>query len=349
MLVLMRPDASAQDIGRVAEKIRSFGYEPHVLPGSQRTAIGVTGNAGPIEEFHFISLPGVSDAVRVSKPYKLVSREAKPDDTVIDCGEVVPGVRAAVGGGQFAVMAGPCAVESRAQLFAVADLVRASGATFLRGGAFKPRTSPYAFQGLKEEGLELLAEARERTGLKIITEAKDTETLDVVARYSDVVQIGARNMQNFSLLEACGRLRQPVMLKRGLSATIQEWLLSAEYILARGNYQVMLCERGIRTFETMTRNTLDLGAVTILRGVTHLPVIVDPSHGIGIWQGVAPLARASAALGCDGLMIEVHPNPAEALSDGPQSLRPDRFARLMDEVRAIRGLMDSGVPADRPA
>jgi 3-deoxy-7-phosphoheptulonate synthase len=272
----------------------------------------------------------VADAIPVSRPYKLVSLEFRPDPTVIDLGG-----GAVVGGPGLTVMAGPCAVENREQMLQTAEEVAAAGAQFLRGGAFKPRTSPYAFQGLKEEGLKLLAEARDKTGLKVITEVKDTDTLPLVAQYTDVLQIGARNMQNFSLLEAVGKLDKPVMLKRGISATIQEWLLAAEYIMSQGNYDVILCERGIRTYESATRNTLDLNAVPVLRRITHLPIIVDPSHGIGLWYGVAPLARAAVAVGADGVMVEVHPNPEDALSDGPQSLTLDNFRSMMDELAVI--------------
>jgi 3-deoxy-7-phosphoheptulonate synthase len=265
----------------------------------------------------------------VSKPYKLVSREVKPDDTVLE----ISGVR--IGGGALTVMAGPCSVESREQTLSTARHVRAHGATILRGGAFKPRTSPYDFQGLREEGLRLLAEAKSETGMPFVTEVKDTETLPIVAEYADILQIGARNMQNFSLLEAVGALGKPVMLKRGMSSSVKEWLMAAEYIVARGNYQVILCERGIRTFETLTRNTLDLGIVPLLRQITHLPVIVDPSHGTGVASAVAPLARAAVATGVDGVMVEVHPDPSKALSDGPQALTFDMFAALMQDLRRV--------------
>ncbi len=330
MLVVMRPDATEEDVARVAARAREIGLTPHPMPGAQRTAIGLTGNEGPIDPAHFQDLPGVRECIPVSRPYKLVSREGKDHDTIVDLGVT------RIGGGGLTVMAGPCAVESREQTLTTARAVKAAGATMLRGGAFKPRTSPYSFQGLKEEGLKILAEAREETGLPIVTEVKDTETLELVAEYADMLQIGARNMQNFSLLEAVGEAKKPVMLKRGLSATLQELLMAAEYIMSRGNYQVVLCERGIRTFETMTRNTLDLSAVAVLKEETHLPVIVDPSHGTGKRSLVTPLARAAVAVGADGLMVEVHPNPAEAKSDGPQALTPDLFERLMAEVRAIR-------------
>jgi 3-deoxy-7-phosphoheptulonate synthase len=275
----------------------------------------------------------VADAVAISQPYKLVSREIKPDATVVEA----RGVK--VGGGSFCVMAGPCSVETREQVMSTAVHVRKHGAHMLRGGAFKPRTSPYDFQGLKEEGLKILAEARDATNMPVITEVKDAETQPLVAEYADILQIGARNMQNFSLLERVGELGKPVMLKRGLSSTVKEWLMAAEYIVSRGNRHVILCERGIRTFETMTRNTLDLGVLPILRSITHLPIMVDPSHGTGIAKAVIPLARAAAAVGIDGIMVEVHPDPAKALSDGPQALTFPMFEELMRDVRRIAEVM----------
>jgi 3-deoxy-7-phosphoheptulonate synthase len=336
MLILMKADASAQDIDGVCERIRSLGFKPHQIPGQTRTAIGITGNQGALEASLFQSLSGVADAVPVSRPWKLVSREVKPEDTVITLAGPTASP-AKIGGGHFVVMAGPCAVESREQLLAAAHAIHEHGAKILRGGAFKPRTSPYAFQGLKNDGLDLLSEARAATGgTPVITEVVDTRDVALVAEKADILQVGARNMQNFALLEAVGEQRKPVMLKRGMSATIQEWLMAAEYILARGNYQVILCERGIRTFETMTRNTLDLGSLPTIRRLTHLPIIVDPSHGTGDYRSVPALAKAAVASGvCDGLMIEVHPEPAKALSDGPQSLTPKNFAKLMTQVRAI--------------
>jgi 3-deoxy-7-phosphoheptulonate synthase len=334
MLILMRADATDADIDAVCARIRELGFTPHQIPGKTRVAIGITGNPGAIDPDLFARAPGIAEAVPVSKPWKLVSREVKPEDTVVTL-TGPPGAPATIGGGHFTVMAGPCAVESRDQLLTCARAVAAAGARVLRGGAYKPRTSPYSFQGLKEHGLELLAEARAETGLPVITEIVDTRDVDVVAEHADVLQIGARNMQNFALLEAVGHVPKPVLLKRGLSATLAEWLMAAEYIVSKGNYQVVLCERGIRTFETMTRNTLDLGAIPLLKRMTHLPVIVDPSHGTGDYRSVPALARAAAALGADGLMIEVHPDPARALSDGPQSLTPARFATLMDSVRRI--------------
>jgi 3-deoxy-7-phosphoheptulonate synthase len=333
MLIVMHTAATPEQIEAVCQRIRERGWTPNEIPGSMRLAIGITGNKGAIDPALFNRLPGVVEAVAVSKPYKLVSREVKPDDTVIE----VRGVR--IGGGNLCVIAGPCSVESRDQTLSTAHFVREHGASVLRGGAFKPRTSPYDFQGLREEGLQLLVEARDQTGMPIITEVKDTETVPLVARYADILQIGARNMQNFSLLEAVGALGKPVMLKRGMSNTVKEWLMAAEYVVSRGNYQVMLCERGIRTFETLTRNTLDLGIVPLLRQITHLPIIVDPSHGTGVASAVAPLTRAAVATGVDGVMVEVHPDPSKALSDGPQALTFPMFGELMSEVRKLAAAM----------
>jgi 3-deoxy-7-phosphoheptulonate synthase len=331
MLVVMKPNATEAQVDAVVEKIRSLGLVPHAIPGAQRTAIGITGNRGGLDPALFESLPGVREAIRVSQPFKLVSREVKEDDTVVD----VTGVE--IGGKRLVVMAGPCSVESKEQVLEAARAVKAAGATMLRGGAYKPRTSPYEFQGLAEEGLKLLALAREETGLRIVTEAMDVETLPMVAEYADMVQIGARNMQNFSLLKQLGKLSRPILLKRGPSATIKEWLMAAEYVVAHGNARVALCERGIRTFETATRNTLDLNAVPVLKSLTHLPVIVDPSHGIGLRAHVPAMARAAVAAGADGLIIEVHPCPEKALSDGQQSLTAEEFAGLMAQVRVIAG------------
>jgi 3-deoxy-7-phosphoheptulonate synthase len=333
MLIVMKADASPDDVSAVEKKIRDLGFTPNEIPGSTRLAIGITGNAGPLDPGLFNLMSGVAEAVPISRPWKLVSREVKPDDTFVRLGA------AQIGGGKFGVIAGPCAVESQEQLGTAARAVAAAGARFLRGGAFKPRTSPYAFQGMKEEGLKILAEAREETGLPVVTEVMDTRDVDLVARYADVLQVGARNMQNFSLLEAVGEQRKPVMLKRGLSATIQEFLMAAEYIVKQGNYAVILCERGIRTFETMTRNTLDLGSIPLIKRLTHLPIIVDPSHGTGDRASVPAMARAAVALGADGLMVEVHPQPEKALSDGPQSLTPPAFAELMQTVRAIAAVV----------
>jgi 3-deoxy-7-phosphoheptulonate synthase len=337
MLVVMKQHATEAQVEAVAERIRALGFTPHPIPGAPRVAIGITGNKGALESSLFDSLPGVAEAIRVSQPFKLVSREVKEEDTVIDVGGVP------LGGNALAIMAGPCSVESKEQVLEAAHAVKAAGARFLRGGAYKPRTSPYEFQGLAEEGLKLLALAREETGLKIVTEVMDVETLPMVADYADMLQIGARNMQNFSLLKQLGDIRRPVLLKRGPAATIKEWLMAAEYIVSRGNYQVALCERGIRTFETMTRNTLDLNAVPLLKSLTHLPVVVDPSHGIGLRAHVAAMARAGVAAGADGLIVEVHPCPEKALSDGQQSLTPNEFEELMRQVRVIAGAVGRSV------
>ena len=337
MLIMMKTGATDAEIEAVCDRVKGLGFKPHKLPGAVRTAIGVTGNQGPLDSHLFTGLAGVQDAVTVSKPYKLVSREVKPEDTVIS----VRGVD--IGGGALTVMAGPCSVENREQVMTTAEHVRKHGARVLRGGAFKPRTSPYAFQGLRDEGLKLLDEARSATGMPIITEVKDTDTLPLVAEFADILQIGARNMQNYSLLEAVGKLDKPVMLKRGLSATVIEWLMAAEYIVSHGNRSVMLCERGIRTFETFTRNTLDLGIIPLLREVTHLPVIVDPSHGTGVTRAVTPLARAAAATGCDGVIVEVHPEPAKALSDGQQALTFGLFETMMSQVRAVAAAIGQSV------
>jgi len=329
MLVVMRQGATAEQIRGVVEAVEARGYKAHPIPGAQRTAIGITGNKGAEEAPVFETLPGVLEVIPVTHAYKLVSREVKPEDTVVKVGGV------SVGGPGLVVVAGPCAVESREQLLTVARALKAAGAHLLRGGAYKPRTSPYSFQGLGEEGLKLLAEAREATGLPIVTEALDTESLELVERYADAIQIGARNMQNFSLLKRAGRSRKPVVLKRGLSATLEEFLMSAEYILAEGNYQVILCERGVRTFSDFSRNTLDLAVVPAVKSMSHLPILVDPSHGTGRRDKVAPLSRAAAAVGADGLMIEVHHDPNRALSDGPQSITPDMFEELMRDLRQI--------------
>ncbi len=334
MVITMHKDATADQIRAVCDRVRELGFVPHEMPGAQRTAVCITGNKGSVDPSHFTRMPGVEDAVAISRPYKLISRETQPESTVIEVG----GLR--IGDGtSFCVMAGPCSVEGREQLLSTAEHVRKHGAHILRGGAYKPRTSPYDFQGLKDEGLRLLAEARKATGMPVITEVKDTDTLPLVAEYADILQIGARNMQNFSLLERLGDVGKPVMLKRGLSATVKEWLMAAEYILAAGNRQVILCERGIRTFETMTRNTLDLGVLPLVRSLTHLPIIVDPSHATGVAQAVAPMARAAAATGVDGIMVEVHPNPAHALSDGPQALTFPMFESLMTDLARIVPVM----------
>jgi len=329
MFIAMKPHATQADFDAVIEKVRALGLTPHPISGTERRVVAVVGNTGAVDPDDFAMLTGVAEALRVSQPFKLVSREVKEEDTVID----VDGVQ--VGGRAITVMAGPCSVESREQILETAHAVKAAGARILRGGAWKPRTSPYEFQGLREEGLKLLALAREETGLKVITEVMSTDTVPLVAEYADILQVGARNMQNYALLERLGQVRKPVMLKRGLSGTIKEWLMAAEYIVAKGNPNVMLCERGIRTFETATRNTLDINAIPVLKSLSHLPVIVDPSHGIGIRKHVAAIARAGIAAGADGIMIEVHPKPEKALSDGHQSLAIPEFAELMRQVRVI--------------
>ena len=329
VLVVMRKDATEEQVRGVTRAIEARGYRAHPIPGAQRTAIGITGNKGALEAPVFESLPGVLEVIPVSHAYKLVSREAKSEDSVVRVGPV------SVGGPDLVLMAGPCAVETREQTLAVARAVKAAGAHILRGGAFKPRTSPYSFQGLGEEGLRFLAEAREETGLPVVTEALDTESVDLVERYADAIQVGARNMQNFSLLRRVGRARKPVLLKRGFSATLEEFLMAAEYVLSEGNYAVILCERGVRTFSDFSRNTLDLSVVPAVKKMSHLPIIVDPSHGTGRREKVAPLSRAAAAVGADGLMIEVHDDPDRALSDGAQSITPDMFAALVDDLRKI--------------
>jgi 3-deoxy-7-phosphoheptulonate synthase len=329
VLIVMRQDATRDQIRGVVSAVEEKGLRAHPIPGAQRTAIGVTGNKGALETAVFEALPGVLEVIPVSPGYKLVSREVKPEDTVVDVGGVP------VGGPGLVVVAGPCAVESREQLLTVARRVKEAGAHILRGGAFKPRTSPYSFQGLGEEGLRILAEARELTGLPVMTEAVDVEGVDLVERYADAVQIGARNMQNFSLLKRAGRSSKPVLLKRGMSATLEEFLMSAEYILSEGNYQVILCERGVRTFSDFSRNTLDLSVVPAVKRLSHLPILVDPSHGTGRREKVAPLSRAAAAVGADGVMVEVHHDPAAALSDGPQSITPEMFEALVREIRQI--------------
>ena len=325
----MRQDAQAADIEGVVRAIEARGLKAHPIPGAQRTAIGMTGNKGALETSAFESLPGVLEVLRVSHAYKLVSREVKPEATVVTIGGVP------IGGPELVVGAGPCAVESLEQTVEVARRVKEAGAHLLRGGAFKPRTSPYSFQGLGRQGLEILAQARAETGLPVVTEAVDEQSLDLVEEHADAIQIGARNMQNFSLLKRAGRARKPVLLKRGLSATLEEFLMSAEYILSEGNYQVVLCERGVRTFSDFSRNTLDLAVVPAVKQLSHLPILVDPSHGTGRRDKVAPLSRAAAAVGADGLLIEVHHDPDRALSDGPQSLTPAQFAELMADLRRI--------------
>jgi 3-deoxy-7-phosphoheptulonate synthase len=331
-IIVLRTDATEEEIRHVAKKLESRGLKLNISQGTERTIIGVIGDTSKVpeeEEDAIRAAPGVENVLRILKPYKLASREFRKENTEINvCGIVI-------GGRKIPVMAGPCAVENRTILMSIAEKVKEGGALFLRGGAYKPRTSPYSFQGLGEEGLKYLAEAREKTGLPIVTEIMDPRDLDVIVRYADIIQIGTRNMQNFRLLLEVGTTQKPVLLKRGLSSTIKEWLMSAEYIMSRGNQEVMLCERGIRTFETATRNTLDLSAVPVLKQLTHLPVVVDPSHGVGKWDLVAPMAKAAVAAGADALIIEVHTNPEEAMSDGEQSLRPEHFGRLMRELKPV--------------
>jgi 3-deoxy-7-phosphoheptulonate synthase len=336
MLIVMKTDATDSQVQAVLRVIEDLGFKPHPMPGATRTAIGITGNQGAVDPSHFENLAGVAEAIRVSKPYKLITLDLRPEKTIVRVGD------ATIGGDELAIIAGPCAIESRAQAFAIAETVRRSGARFFRGGAYKPRTSPYAFQGLGEEGLKILAEVRDLYGLKIVTEALDEAGVDLVEQYGDMVQIGARNMQNFSLLRRAGKSHLPILLKRGLSATLDEWLLAAEYIMSEGNYQVALCERGIRTFAQHTRNTMDLAAIPAVRRISHLPVLVDPSHGTGKNYMVTPLARAGVAVGADGLMVEVHDQPDHALSDGAQALTPEQYEQLVSEVRAIHEVV---VPA----
>jgi 3-deoxy-7-phosphoheptulonate synthase len=330
MLIVMKVDATEREVADVVSVIEELGLKAHPMPGAQRTAIGITGNQGAVDTTRFETLPGVAEAIKVSKPYKLITLDLRPEKTIVRVGD------ATIGGDELAIIAGPCAIESHAQAFAIAEAVRRSGARFFRGGAFKPRTSPYAFQGLGEEGLKILAEVREVYGLKIVTEAMDEAGVDLVERYADMIQIGARNMQNFTLLRRAGRSHLPVLLKRGLSAMLDEWLLAAEYIMAEGNYQVVLCERGVRTFAQHTRNTVDLAAIPAVRRISHLPVLVDPSHGTGKNYMVTPMARAGVAVGADGLIVEVHDQPERALSDGAQALTLEQYDQLVNEVRAIR-------------
>jgi 3-deoxy-7-phosphoheptulonate synthase len=326
----MKSDATQADVDRVVRVIETLGFRGHAMPGENRTAIGVTGNKTAVDPAHFENLPGVAEAIRVTQPYKLISKDLRPEKSVVKVGN------ASIGGDELAMIAGPCALENPKQVFTVAEAVAASGAKFFRGGAFKPRTSPYAFQGLGEEGLKLLAEVRDQFGLNIVTEAMDERGIDMVVKYGDCIQIGARNMQNFSLLKYAGQTRTPVLLKRGLSATLDEFLLAAEYIMAEGNYDVILCERGIRTFATHARNTMDLSVVPAVNRITHLPIIVDPSHGTGHNYMVNPLARAGVAVGADGLIIEVHPCPEEAMCDGAQALTPVQYQELVEQVAKIR-------------
>lgn len=331
-IIVLRPGTTEGEKDNIIKRLEGIGLKAQVSVGTERTIIGVIGDTSRItedQEESFSVMPGVERVLRILKPYKVVSREFKKEDTIIDIkGKII-------GGNRIHVMAGPCAVESKEMILGVADEVKRAGATFLRGGAFKPRTSPYSFQGLGEEGLKYLKEASEKTGLPVVTEVMDPRDIGLLMEYSDIIQIGARNMQNFRLLTEIGSYSKPVLLKRGLSATIKEFLMSAEYIMSSGNHNVILCERGIRTFENATRNTLDLSAIPLIKQLSHLPIFVDPSHGVGKWDLVPPMAKASVAAGADGLMIEVHPNPAQALSDGEQSLKPKVFKKLMEELRAV--------------
>ena len=329
MIIVLRPDATKEQIDHIIEKIKSLGLKLHTSKGTERTILGVIGDESVLEGQPLEVLPGVERVMPILKPYKLVSREFRKENTIID----IDGIK--IGGKEIQIIAGPCSIETQELLFDAAKKVKKAGARFLRGGAFKPRTSPYTFQGLGEEGLRYLTEARKKTGMPVVTEIMDPRDIDIIYQNTDIIQIGARNMQNFRLLTEVGKTDKPILLKRGLSATIKEFLMSAEYIAAEGNHRIILCERGIRTFETAVRNTLDLSAVPVLKEETHLPVIVDPSHAVGRWDMVAPLAKAAIAVGADGLMIEVHADPENALCDGAQSLRPDKFASLMKELKKV--------------
>src|ERR1700757_4647174 len=341
MLVVMQAHATEEQVRAVCRKIESLGYRAHPMPGAQRTAVCVTGNRGEVEAGTLEEMAGVQELIRVSKPYKLVSRDFKDENTVI----TFPGTPVTIGGPDLAIVAGPCAIENRDQACAIAERVARAGAHFFRGGAYKPRTSPYSFQGMGEEGLKIMADIRDRFGLLIVTEAVDYESLDLVDQYADMIQIGARNMQNFSLLKRAGRARKPVLLKRGISATLEEFLMAAEYIMSEGNYNIVLCERGVRTFADHTRNTLDLSVIPAVQRLSHLPIIADPSHGTGKRNKVTPLSRAAVAVGADGLIIEVHHDPDRAMSDGMQSLYPDQFDALMQQVRQIAAVLGRQIPA----
>lgn len=337
MIIVMERGVAELEAEKVVEKLEEVGFTIHLMKGVERTVIAALGDRKNIELRHLEALTGVEKVVPVLKPYKLASREFRGEDTIIQVGNT------AIGGNKLTIMAGPCAVEEKEQFLETARLLKKAGATILRGGAFKPRSSPYSFQGLGEEGLKIMAAAREETGLPIVTEIVDPKDVDLVASYADILQIGARNMQNFILLKEVGKINKPILLKRGLSATIEEWLMAAEYIMSEGNYNVILCERGIRTYETSTRNTLDLSAVPLIKKLSHLPIIVDPSHGTGKRDLVAPMSKAAIAAGADGLMIEVHIDPAKALSDGPQSLTPDQFGKLMEEMQLISGFFNKSI------
>jgi 3-deoxy-7-phosphoheptulonate synthase len=333
MLIVMQAHATEREIADVVKVVNEMGLRAHPLPGATRTAIGITGNTGAIDPTHFENLAGVAEAIRVSKPYKLITRDLRPEKTVVRVGD------AAIGNKELAIIAGPCAIESREQAFVVAEAVQRSGAKFFRGGAVKPRTSPYSFQGLGEEGWKIMAEVREKFGLKIVAEALDESAVDLVEQHADMIQIGARNMQNFTLLRRVGKSKLPILLKRGIAATLDEWLLAAECIMAEGNYQVVLCERGVRTFAQHTRNTLDLAVVPAIRHISHLPIVVDASHAAGKSHLVGPLARAGVAVGADGVMMEVHNNPEMALCDAAQALTPAEYLKTVREVRDIHRLL----------
>ena len=334
MIIVMAPDATPEEIEKVENTIRELGYTPHAIVGVERKVIGAVGDERGKDRLQSIeTMGGVESVFPILKPYKLASREVKSINSVIQVGGV------SIGGPAIAIIAGPCSVESKEQICTTAKLVKSSGASFLRGGAYKPRTLPYSFQGMEEDGLKLLAAAREVSGLPIVTEVMNPREIDLVAKYADVIQVGARNMQNFSLLKELGRVDKPILLKRGMMNTIKEFLMSAEYVLSEGNHQVILCERGIRTFETATRNTLDISCIPVLKKETHLPIIIDPSHATGHWDMVESMSRASIAAGADGLIIEVHPDPVKAFSDGPQSLKPEKFDRLMENLRPFAELM----------
>jgi 3-deoxy-7-phosphoheptulonate synthase len=337
MVIVMKAQATKEDISGVEKLLKDLNLGVHISEGSERTIIGVIGDKRLLADFPLELLPGVDRAVHIVEPYKLVNRTFHPDNSVVKVKD------SEIGGSQIVVIAGPCAVESEEQIVSTARFLKSKGVKFLRGGAYKPRTSPYSFQGMEEEGLKILAAAREETGLLIVSEAVSSKSLELVAKYADMVQIGARNMQNFSLLQEVGRLKTPVILKRGLSATIEEWLNAAEYIMNEGNYNIILCERGIRTFETYTRNTLDLSSIPAVKELSHLPVIADPSHGTGRWKMVTPMSRAAIAAGADGLIVEIHPCPKDALSDGPQSLNFDTFSELMEDIHRIAGIINREV------
>src|SRR5437762_6267721 len=339
MLVVMQHDATAKDVDRVVSIIQEMGYEARPMPGAQRTAVGLVGNDGRVDSSRLEALPGVAQIIHVTQPYKQVSREWRSENTVVDLGQGVT-----VGGDSVVVIGGPCSVESEEQIVSAARIVKAAGGTALRGGAFKPRSSPYSFQGLGKKGLELLVRAGKATGLPVVTEAMDAEGAQMVAEMADCIQVGARNMQNYSLLKTVGRMKKPVLLKRGMAATINDLLLSAEYILAEGNENVILCERGVRTFDPATRNMFDLTAIPIVHQLSHLPIVADPSHGTGIRDKVTPMARAAVAAGADGILVEVHPNPERALSDGAQTLYPEQFTQLVGELRAVAAAIGRNIP-----